>query len=80
VGALQLDAALSPTISFRTLTQYNSLTEQWSTGARFRWSYRPGSDLYVVYDDVRRTFEDRPAPNEFKGQQLMVKMTYLFSL
>ena len=53
VGSLRLDYALSPTMSLRTLTQYNSSTEQWSTSARFRYIHSPGSDLYVVYDGLQ---------------------------
>ena len=54
LASLRVDYAFSPTLSLRTLTQYNSSRDQWSTSARFRYIYRPGSDLYIVYDEVRR--------------------------
>ena len=77
VGSLRLDYALSPTMTLRTLTQYNSSTDQWSTSARFNWIYRPGSDIYLVYDDVRR---DIPGQIEgFSERQLLLKVTYLLS-
>jgi len=76
IGSLRLDYALSPNMTLRTLTQYNSSTHQWSTSARFRFTYRPGSDLYVVYDDVRR---DVPGVPEFRDHQLVLKLTYLVS-
>jgi len=78
VASFQVDYALSTSMSLRTLTQYNSSNEQWSTSARFRYQYRPGSDLYVVYDEIRR---DLPvaAPNEYRDRQLVVKATYLLS-
>ena len=79
VGSLQLDYALSPNMSFRSITQYNSLSEQWSTSARFRYIYRPGSDIYVVYDEVRRDPAGIPTQSEFRNRQLLIKMTYLFS-
>lgn len=81
IGSLQLDVALSPDMSLRSLTQYNSLTEQWSTSARFRYTYRPGSDLYVVYDEVRRdqAITASPFVEDFRERQLIVKMTYLVS-
>jgi hypothetical protein len=80
VGSLQVDYAHSPTLSLRTLTQYNSANEQWSTGARLRYNYRPGSDLYIVYDELRRDIDGVPVVQEFRDRQLIVKMTYLFSL
>jgi hypothetical protein len=81
IGSFQVDYAFSPTISLRSLTQYNSLTEQLSTSARLRYIYRPGSDIYVVYDDVRRDIPIATAPftNEFRDRQLVLKMTYLFT-
>ena len=79
VGSLQVDYALSPNMSFRSITQYNSLSEQWSTSARFRYIYRPGSDIYVVYDEVRRTPTGVANQSESRNRQLLIKMTYLFS-
>ena len=76
VASLRIDYAPSPTISLRTLTQYNSLTDQWSTAARFRYTYMPGSDLYIVYDDVRR---DGRGFTEIRDRQLILKATYLIS-
>ena len=81
IASLQLDYAFSPTISLRSLTQYNSLSETWSTSARLRYIFRPGSDIYVVYDEVRRdtpiTLD--PFVEEFRDRQLLLKFTYLFS-
>jgi hypothetical protein len=57
------------------------LSEQWSTSARLRYSFRPGSDIFLVYDEVRRdtpiTLD--PFVEEFRDRQLLVKVTYLFS-
>jgi hypothetical protein len=63
------------------LTQYNSLSDQLSTSARLRYIFRPGSDIYVVYDEVRRDTEllVDPFVDEYRDRQLIVKMTYLFS-
>lgn len=76
IGSLRLDYALSPNMTLRTLTQYNSSTHQWSTSARFRFTYQPGSDLYVVYDDVRRDLPGQPA---YRDHHLILKLTYLLS-
>jgi hypothetical protein len=81
IASIQVDYAFSTTISLRSLTQYNSLSEQLSTSARLRYIFRPGSDIYVVYDEVRRdaplTLD--PFLDEYRDRQLLVKMTYLFS-
>ncbi len=51
IGQTSVDYSLSPTLSTR-------LTLQWREGDNFRarflidWTYRPGSDLYLVYDDI----------------------------
>ena len=59
------------------------LTDQWSTAGRFNYIYRPGSDIYIVYDELRRNVYDNFGRyNEFasfRERQLIVKVTYLFS-
>ena len=76
VTSFRIDFAMSPTASLRTLTQYNSLTEQWSTAVRFRYTYMPGSDLYIVYDEIRR---DATGFVEIQDRQLILKLTYMLS-
>ena len=76
VASFLIDYAISPAMSLRTLTQYNSSAEQWSTAARLRYTYMPGSDLYIVYDEVRR---DSRGLTEIQDRQLIVKATYLLS-
>jgi hypothetical protein len=76
IGSLRVDYAISPNMTLRTLSQYNSLTEQWSTSARFHYIYRPGSDFYIVYDELRR---DPTGLSEFRQRNLILKMTYLVS-
>jgi hypothetical protein len=83
VGSMTLDYAFSPRMSLRSITQYNSSSDQWSTSARFRYIYRPGSDIYIVYDEVRRDLENLPTTpfvDEYNDRRLIVKMTYLLSM
>jgi hypothetical protein len=77
LARLRMDVALSPRMTVRTLSQYNSSTRQLSNSVRLNFIYRPGSDLYVVYDELRA--DQRGAP-EMRNRQLVVKMTYLLSL
>jgi len=72
VASFRVDYALSPDMLLRSLTQYNSLAEQWSSSVRFRYTYRPGSDFYVVYDNLRRD-----GLLEVRDHQLILKATYL---
>lgn len=78
LGILRVDYTFSPRATIRTLTQYNSSTHEVTSSIRFNLIYRPGSDLYVVYNDLERTNLPLGA---FKptDRQLAVKMTYLLS-
>ena len=76
IASVRVDFALSPEMTLRTLTQYNSSTDQWGASARFRWTYSPGSDVYLVYDQVRR---DPTGLSEFKDRRLILKLTHLLS-
>jgi hypothetical protein len=49
LGILRVDYTLSPRMTIRSLSQYNSSTRQFSTSIRYNFIYRPGSDLYIVY-------------------------------
>jgi hypothetical protein len=44
---------LTPLVFASALIQYNSNTHTVSANARLRWEYRPGSELFVVYNDER---------------------------
>ncbi len=37
------------------IVQYSSTTTSAGTNVRFRWEYRPGSELFVVYTDDYNT-------------------------
>jgi hypothetical protein len=59
------------------LVQYNSTSHLVSTNVRFRWEYRPGSELFVVYSDGRDTGLQRPLPG-LLNRGFTVKLTRLF--
>ena len=86
LASLRLDLTLSPTVTLRSLSQYNSLTGELSNSIRFNWIYSPGSDIYVAYDEMR--LDDlfylnphvRRSPwGDVRNRQIAVKMTYLLS-
>ena len=78
LSILRVDYALSPRATIRSLTQYNSLTNEVTNNVRFNFIYRPGSDLYIVYNDLQQTGlpQDVFRPSD---RQIVVKMTYLLA-
>ena len=47
-----------------------------STNARFRWEYRPGSELFVVYNEERNTLT--PSFPSLNNRAFIVKINRLF--
>jgi hypothetical protein len=73
---LRVDYTFSPRMTIRSLTQYNSSTHEISNNVRYNFIHRPGSDLYIVYNELRQT----GLPADIfaqKDRQLVVKMNYL---
>ncbi len=46
---------MTPLMFASALVQYNSRLNQVSANIRFRWEYRPGSELFVVFNEDRNT-------------------------
>ena len=42
--------ALTPRVLANVFLQYNDLTDLVSLNLRFNWTYRPGSDVYLVFN------------------------------
>lgn len=58
------------------LVQYQSRSSTVATNLRFRWEYRPGSELFVVYSDGRTTAG--PHYPTLENRSVVVKLTRLF--
>jgi hypothetical protein len=58
------------------LAQYSSATNAVSANVRLRWEYRPGSELFVVYNEERNTLV-RGFPS-MMNRALIVKVNRLF--
>ena len=58
------------------LVQYQARTRSVTSNARFRWEYRPGSELFVVYSDGRTTLNSTGFP-DLQSRSFVVKMTRL---
>ena len=74
----RLTYTMSPRMFVSALVQYQSRTDSMSTNARFRWEYRPGSELFMVYSDGRTTLT-RGVP-DLQNRSFVVKVTRLFQL
>ena len=66
----------TPRMFFGGLLQYNSSRDSLSSNLRLRWEYQPGSELFIVYNDVRDT-ELRGTPM-LENRAFVVKFTRLF--
>jgi len=77
----RVDYGFSPLMFASALLQYNSADRAVSTNLRFRWEYRPGSELFIVYTDERDTTPERNAtPTTVRGlknRAFVVKMNRL---
>ena len=67
---------LTPRMFLSGLMQYNSASDSLSTNLRLRWEYRPGSEIFVVYNDQRDTML-RGTP-VLENRAFVVKFTRLF--
>ncbi len=67
-------AALSPDAFVRALLQWNDDEGDFSGNVQLRWTWRPGSDLYVVYND-HRPWSASPADIRH-DRELIVKATW----
>ena len=72
----RVDYALSPRMTIRSLTQYNSSTREVTNSLRFNFTYRPGSDLYVVYNDSQERSLPAGALTP-SDRQFVIKFNYL---
>jgi hypothetical protein len=68
--------SVTPLMFVSALIQYNSGIDAVSTNARFRWEYRPGSELFVVYNEERNTLT-RSFPS-LNNRAFIVKINRLF--
>ncbi len=78
VATTRLVYAFNARMFTSALLQYNSTTNTFSTNARLRWEYQPGSELFVVYTDGRDTLGS--GFPQIQSRSLVVKATRFFRL
>ncbi len=67
----------TPRLFVSALVQYNSSTHIVSANARLRWEYRPGSELFVVYNDERNSDAGTGIPG-LQNRAIVVKVNRFF--
>jgi hypothetical protein len=67
----------SPRQALMALVQYNSESSVLGANVRFRWEFKPGSDLFVVYNEGRDTTLGVNR-SQLNGRSFVVKVTRLF--
>ena len=79
---LRTRAALNTRISLNAFVQYNSASDRVSTNIRFRYNFREGNDLWVVYNENLNTYRDDEIPRQLltRGRTVLLKYTNTFSM
>ena len=75
----RLSLALNPTLRADAFLQHNDLDELFGANVRFNWIYKPGADLFVVFNQTW----DAPSLGDLdrrdrRDRQVIVKFTYLW--
>ena len=76
VVSTRVTYTITPRMFTSALLQYQSRSHAFTTNARLRWEYRPGSELFVVYSDGRNTLE--PGFPQLDNRSFVLKITRLF--
>ena len=68
--------AFTTDLFVKSFVQWNDLDEKLSANLLVGWEYRPGSEIYLVYDEIRDRFASpHLAP---RNRMLLAKWTYKF--
>jgi hypothetical protein len=69
----RLRVNFSPDLSLSSYVQYDTVSRLFGVNSRFRWTFRPEADLFVVYNHNVRSLQDRW---QLDSNQLVVKLQY----
>ncbi len=81
VARLRVGTALNTQLSTNVFVQYNSVSDIFSANVRFRYNFREGNDLWIVYNEGlnadRRRFD--PALPLVDNRTFLLKYTHTFA-
>ncbi len=81
LAGLRLNFAFNPSISISSFAQYNNINDQVNLNVRFRYHFREGTDLWVVYNDGVNVERERGLDLRLPfstGSTLMFKYSHTF--
>jgi hypothetical protein len=73
----RIAVALTPDLSAAAFAQWSDAAELMSANLRFGWSYKPGADLFLVFNQTWNAPEW--GVREMRDRQAILKVTYLFA-
>jgi hypothetical protein len=79
LAQLRVQVALNTRVSLSTLAQYSNVADLAAVNARFRYHFREGTDLWIVYNQGLNTDRDSLEPLRgplTSGRSLMVKYSH----
>ena len=79
LARLKVQVALDTRISMSAFTQYNTVSDLVGVNARFRYHFREGTDLWLVYNEGLNTVLDNGLdPRKFRsaGRTFMIKYSH----
>jgi hypothetical protein len=76
LAATRMQIAFRDDVALQGLFQFNQDTQQFSTNVRFNWIVKPGSELFVVYNELDRWWSGF----DVRNRSLVFKMNYLFAM
>jgi hypothetical protein len=82
LARLKVRVALDTRLSFDTFAQYSNVADLGTFNARFRYNFREGTDLWVVWNEGVNTERDiagQPRLPVSAGRSLMIKYTHTFA-
>jgi hypothetical protein len=74
----RLSLSLSPNVSTNAFIQYNDSAQLLSLNLRFNWIYKPGADIFLVYN--QNWIAPRLGNLTVRERQLILKFTYLLEI
>ena len=80
LARLRAQIGFTTKISINTFLQYNTATDTFSSNMRFRYNFREGNDLWLVYNEGRLTdrFSQTPTAPSLDNRTILLKYTYTF--
>tara|TARA_R100001143_G_scaffold63605_1_gene73831 strand:- start:59213 stop:61432 length:2220 start_codon:yes stop_codon:yes gene_type:complete len=81
LARLRLGIPFNTQVSTNLFLQYNSVTDSFSTNARFRYNFREGNDLWIVYNEDLNTNTRPymlPEMPRSRFRTFMIKYTHTF--